>query len=145
MTLVIDASAALYLLASERGVEPFAPFQLASPALLWSEVTSVLNEMRWRGELSAALAQAALDRLLASPIDRHAGDGLYRDARQVARTLGWAKTYDAEYVALARTLDVDLMSRDERLCRGAARLVTVITPDELVPPEHSTESQQLSQ
>lgn len=138
MTLVIDASAALYLLASERGIEPFTTFELVSPALLWSEVTSVLNEMKWRGELSAPLAQTAFDRLLASPIDRRAGDDLYRDAREVARTLGWAKTYDAEYVALARALEVDLMSRDERLRRGAARLIRVITPDELVPPEHST-------
>jgi len=138
VTLVIDASAALYLLASEQGIEPFATFDLVSPALLWSEVTSVLNEMRWRRELSPALAQTAFDRLLASPIDRRTDDGLYRDAREVATTLGWAKTYDAEYVALARTLDVDLMSRDERLRRGAARLIRVITPDELVPPEHST-------
>ena len=138
MTLVIDASAALYLLVSEPGIEPFATFELVAPALLWSEVTSVLNEMRWRRELSPALAQAAFDRLLASPIDRRADDDLYRDAREVARTLGWAKTYDAEYVALARALDADLMSRDERLRRGAARLIRVITPDELVPPEHST-------
>jgi predicted nucleic acid-binding protein len=72
-----------------------------SPALLWSEVTSVLNEMRWRGDLSHALAQTAFDRLFASPIDRRTDDGLYRDAREVARTLGWAGTYDAEYVALA--------------------------------------------
>jgi predicted nucleic acid-binding protein len=134
VTLVIDASAALYLLASERGIDPFTPFELVSPALLWSEVTSVLNEMRWRGELSAALAQAAFERLLASPIGRRAGHDLHRDAREVARTLGWAKTYDAEYVALAHTLNVDLMTRDERLRRGAAQLVRVITPDELVPP-----------
>ncbi len=138
MTLVIDASATLYLLASEGGIEPFTAFELASPALLWSEVTSVLNEMRWRGELSDPLAQAAFDRLLASPVVRHAGDDLYRDAREIARTLGWAKTNDAEYVALARRLEADLISRDERLRRGAARLVKVITPDELVPPEPST-------
>jgi predicted nucleic acid-binding protein len=136
VTLVIDASAALYLVASEPGIESFTTFELVSPALLWSEVTSVLNEMRWRGELSAPLAQAAFDRLLASSIDRHAGQDLYRDAREVAKTLGWAKTYDAEYVALARTLEADLLSRDDRLRRGAGRLVTVVTPDELVPPEH---------
>jgi predicted nucleic acid-binding protein len=140
VTLVIDASAALYLLASERGIEPFAKFELVSPALLWSEVTSVLNEMRWRGDLTPALAQTAFDRLLASPIRRRADEGLYRDARDVARLLGWAKTYDAEYVALARALGIDLMSRDERLRRGASRLITVVTPDELVPPEHSTGS-----
>jgi predicted nucleic acid-binding protein len=98
-----------------------------------------LNEMTWRGELSAPLAQAAFDRLLAAPIDRHAGDGMYRNAREVARTLGWAKTYDAEYIALASRLDVDLLSRDERLRRGAGRIVNVVSPDQLVPPEHSAD------
>jgi len=136
--LVIDASAALYLLASENGVEPFADLELTAPALLWSEVTSVLNEMRWRGELSWALADAMFDRLIASPIERQVRDELYRDARDVARALGWAKTYDAEYIALARTLEVPLLSRDHRLRRGAGRLITVVAPDELLPPEHST-------
>jgi hypothetical protein len=32
-----------------------------------------------------------------------------------------------------------VMSRDERLRRGATRLITVITPDEVVLPEHPTE------
>jgi predicted nucleic acid-binding protein len=136
--LVIDASAALYLLASEDGIEPFRDLSLAAPALLWSEVTSVLNEMRWRSELSAPLADAAFDRLLASPIDRYASEELYRDARAAARELGWAKTYDAEYVALARRLDVRLLSRDERLRRGGSRVITVVAPDDLVPPRGGT-------
>lgn len=78
MTLVIDASATLYLLASEDGVEPFDAFGLVAPALLWSEVTSVLNEMRWRGELTASLAQAAFDRQFSSQIDRQVSDQLDR-------------------------------------------------------------------
>lgn len=136
--LVIDASAALYLLASEDGVEPFAEHALTAPALLWSEVTSVMNEMRWRGELSQALGEAMFDRLIAAPIDRQVGDELYRHARAVARELGWAKTYDAEYVALARRLEVELLSRDERLRRGANRLISVVSPDDLLPPEYPT-------
>ena len=134
--LVIDASAALYLLASEGGIERFADLDLTAPALLWSEVTSVLNEMRWRGDLSAQLADATSERLLASPIDRHANDELYGDARNIARQLGWAKTYDAEYVALARRLEIRLLTRDERLRRRASRLVTIVGPDEVRPPEH---------
>ncbi|MGH9165991.1 MAG: type II toxin-antitoxin system VapC family toxin [Acidimicrobiales bacterium] len=128
--LVIDASAALYLLASEEGLEPFSRLGLVAPALLWSEVTSVLNEMRRRGELSAALADATFERLLAADIGRRSSDELYRGARDVARDLGWAKTYDAEYVALARRLDIALLSRDERLRRGAGHLVTFMGPDD---------------
>jgi len=132
--LVIDASAALYLLASAEGMEPLARLELAAPALLWSEVTSVLNEMRWRGELSESLAESAFERLLTAPIARRADAGLYSGAREVARELGWAKTYDAEYVSLARMLDSNLLSRDERLRRGAERLVTVVGPDEVLRP-----------
>lgn len=136
--LVIDASAALYLLASADGMEPLVSLEVAAPALLWSDVTSVLNEMRWRGEVSEALARSAFERLLAAPIARRADAGLYTQAREVARELGWARTYDAEYVSLARILDAPLLSRDERLRRGAGRLVTVVGPDEVIPPEHST-------
>ncbi|MDQ6909298.1 MAG: type II toxin-antitoxin system VapC family toxin [Actinomycetota bacterium] len=138
--LVIDASAALYLLASVDGMEPLANIELVAPALLWSECTSVLNEMRWRGQVSEALASGAFERLLAAPIARRAEDGIYAGAREVTKELGWAKTYDAEYVALARILGANLLTRDERLRRGASRLVTVVGPDDMIPPEHSTGS-----
>lgn len=139
--LVIDASATLYLLASQDGIDPFGGLGLAAPALLWSEVTSVLNEMRWRGELSAALADAAFDRLMSSPIEMHTGEDIYRDACEVGRELGWAKTYDAEYVGLARRHAVRLVSRDERLRRSASRLITVVAPDDVLPPEYPTGSE----
>ncbi len=119
-------------------MEPLASLDLVAPALLWSEVTSVLNEMRWRGEVSEELAGSAFDRLLTATITRRADASLCAEARDVARELGWKKTYDAEYVALARLLDTSLLSRDERLRHGAGRLITVVGPDEVIPPEHST-------
>jgi predicted nucleic acid-binding protein len=129
--LVIDASAALYLLASADGIEPFTHLGLAAPALLWSEVTSVLNEMHGRGELSTDLAEAAFDRLMSSPIERHTGDQLYRDAREVGRQLGWAKTCDAEYVALARLLRCRLLTTDAKLRTSASKAADVVGPTEL--------------
>jgi len=123
-------------------LEPLASLDLVAPALLWSEVTSVLNEMCWRGEMSEELAKSAFDRLLSATISRRADASLYAAARDVAQELGWKKTYDAEYVALARLLDTKLVSRDERLRRGAGRLVTVVGPDEVIPPEHSTALEQ---
>ena len=132
--LVIDASAALYIAASEGGFESFGSTNevaFFAPALLWSEATSVLKEMRWRGELSEPLGTITFERVMRAPIRRRASAPLYAAARDVARELGWAKTYDAEYVALARMLDAALVSRDGRLRRGASRLVEVVGPDDV--------------
>ena len=49
----------------------------------------------------------------------------------MADELGWAKTYDANYVALARILVCRLVTRDARLRRGTARFGFVIGPTEL--------------
>ena len=49
----------------------------------------------------------------------------------MADELGWARTYDAEYVALARLLDCRVVTADERLRRGADRLGFVVTVQEL--------------
>ena len=128
---VIDASAALYVAASADGFASITTVELAAPALLWSEITSVLNEMRWRGDISEALADATFARLCAAPIARRASVAMYRQARAVARELGWAKTYDAEYVALAQSMGTRLVTRDDRLRRRAGRLIEVVGPDEV--------------
>jgi predicted nucleic acid-binding protein len=49
----------------------------------------------------------------------------------VADDLGWAKTYDAQYVALAQVLACKLGSVDERLLRGVARLDIAVRPRDL--------------
>lgn len=49
----------------------------------------------------------------------------------MAEELRWAKTYDAEYVALARLEGCRLLTRNERLRRGAARVADCIGPMEL--------------
>jgi predicted nucleic acid-binding protein len=45
--------------------------------------------------------------------------------------MGWAKTYDAQYVALARLLDCKLVTLDERLIRGIERLDIAVRPRDL--------------
>jgi predicted nucleic acid-binding protein len=52
-------------------------------------------------------------------------------AWDLADRLGWAKTYDAEYVALARLLECRLVTLEPRLRRAANRLGFVVTPSEL--------------
>jgi len=49
----------------------------------------------------------------------------------VADRFGWAKTYDANYIALAQVLGCRLVTLDARLRRGTARLGFVIGPTEL--------------
>lgn len=129
--LVVDASAATYLAARRRGFAGLGDLELVAPSLMWSESLSALREALWRGELSHELAEAARDRLIAAPVRRRQPAALHRLAWAIAEELGWAKTYDAEYVALARILDCRLLTRDQRLRRGAARAVDVIGPNEL--------------
>jgi predicted nucleic acid-binding protein len=132
VNLVIDASAVLHLVASDEGLQPLEGHDLVAPALLWSEATSVLNETRWRGEISEELAKVAFDRLLDAPVARRSNVQLYREAQRVAGDLGWAKTYDAEYVALARLESRRLVTQDARLQRGAGRLVEIVGIDDVV-------------
>lgn len=63
-------------------------------------------------------------RLLKAPVKIRRPTGLIESAWRVADELGWAKTYDAQYVALAQMLDCQLVSVDEKMgetCRRANR------------------------
>ncbi|HTZ63807.1 MAG TPA: hypothetical protein VMB51_06855 [Solirubrobacteraceae bacterium] len=60
-------------------------------------------------------------------------------AWRIASELGWAKAYDAEYLAIARLLDTRVVTLDMRLRRGADRLGLVVTPSELI---HDTTPEQ---
>jgi predicted nucleic acid-binding protein len=126
--LVADASVVVRACLAASGFTPLDGFQLVSPPLVRSESLSALHELAWRGEISAELASIALDRLRGAPIEVIAPDDLHDAAWSLADALGWAKTYDAEYVALARSLDCPLVTLDSRLIRGASSVASVIGP-----------------
>jgi predicted nucleic acid-binding protein len=135
--LVADAALAIELSLDRLGEQATSALggeQLVAPCLLWSEVPSVLNEMAFRGEISRDLATQALERFLAGKI--HVAERQHADltmtAWRIATELGWAKTYDAEYLAMARLLDIRVVTLDMRLRRGADRLGLVVTPAELM-------------
>jgi len=129
--LVIDASVAVAACHTPMGFARLRSHKLVAPPLMLIEATSVLHEMAWRKDVGAPHAEAMLERLLEAPIETRSPPGLSRDAWLVADELGWAKTYDAHYVALAQALNCRLVSIDERLLRGVARLDIAIRPREL--------------
>jgi len=129
--IVLDASAAVQACLAAGGFDLLGNERLIAPALFWSEVSSALHEMRWRREISAELADIAFERLLGAPVSRRSSKRLSREAWRVAEKLGWMKTYDAEYVALARMARCRLFTVDARLRRGAGHVVQIIGPGDL--------------
>jgi predicted nucleic acid-binding protein len=115
---VVDCGVVVRL--ATDGIEIPAEHQLLAPTLLRSQTLSALHEAVHRGEIPADVALDRLARVQALPI-RLLGDAvLRRRAWQVADQLGWAETYNAEYVALTQlqadafvTLDTDLARRVE--------------------------------
>ena len=131
--LVVDASIAVELSLDRMGNRPLREHKLVAPTLLWSEVPCALSQLAYRRDIGRDLVEQAFDRFVGGKIaigerrpNRHA-----RNAWRVAHDFGWAKTYDAEYVALAETLACRLVTLDARLRRGTDRLGYVITPQEL--------------
>jgi predicted nucleic acid-binding protein len=131
LKLVIDASIAVAAAANPVGFARFRRFELVAPPLMWIEAVSALHAMVWRGELKRDQAESVRDRVLKAPVGRDEPDGLAREAWKVADELGWAKTYDANYVALARMLGCKLVTLDARMRRATARLGFVVGPTEL--------------
>ena len=129
--LVVDAAVVVTACLGESGFDPLAREELVAPHLMWSEVSSVLHELMWRKEISGDLAAIAIERLAAADVSARRPKGLTAEAWRIAHRLGWAKTYDAEYLALARLLRCRLLTTDAKLKRAAATLVNVVGPTDL--------------
>lgn len=89
-----------------RGFESLESEDLAAPPLTLSESLSALHEMRWREEVPDDTAKLGLRRRREMPVRIERPPSLSDEAWRVAGEFGWAKTYEAEYVALARILTV---------------------------------------
>lgn len=129
---VVDCGVVLQL--ASEGMEVPAQHKLLAPTLLRSQTLSALHKAVAEGETSADVALDRLARIRAMPI-RLLGDAvLRRRAWDIAEQLGWAETYDAEYVALTQlqadafvTLDTELAHRVEGIV-PTATIATLLTP-----------------
>jgi predicted nucleic acid-binding protein len=99
--------------------------QLLAPAVLRSQLLSLLYQAVHRGEMTKKVADQQLSYVRGLQI-RLLGDRvLQATAWKVADRLGWPDTLDAEYVALAQLHADALITLDLRLARAVQHLVTV--------------------
>jgi len=112
-------------------VEVQAEHELLAPTLLRSQTLSSLHQAVHAGEISPDVALEQLTRTWAMPI-RLLGDAvLRRRAWHVAEQLGWAETYDAEYVALTQLQADALVTLDAELARQVQGIVPTASIDAL--------------
>src|SRR5688500_13899529 len=117
MRLVLDSGAALRAAMSREAAADLAAHELIGPPLLWSDVHSALHEAVWRRELGDVRAAGVLASFGRLGLRRRSPSALHAEAYRVATELGWAKTYDAEFVALARLEEAKVLTTDARLRR----------------------------
>lgn len=124
----VDASLALMLVIgddTERKAEALwrewitNSVAMIVPPLFRAEVTSVLREREYRGDLELGEASDALDISLQWPVIIWEPDGqLQRRAYELAVRYNRPKTYDAQYLAVADLLGCEMWTADRRLVRG---------------------------
>jgi predicted nucleic acid-binding protein len=126
---VVDCGVVLHLVS--EGIEVPAEHELLAPTLLRSQTLSALHEAVHGGEISADVALDRLARIQAMSI-RLLGDAvLRRRAWDLAERLGWAETYDAEYVALTQLQADALVTLDAELARRVEGVVPTATIEAL--------------
>ena len=127
---VVDCGVVLHL--ASEGIEVSAEHELLAPTLLRSQTLSALHEAVQRGELEDDAARERLARIQGMPI-RLLGDAvLRRRAWEVADQLGWAETFDAEYVALTLLQADAFVTLDGELARAVDGIVETASIDDLL-------------
>ena len=126
---VVDSSAVLHLASAEVKVR--GTHKLLAPTLLRSQTLSALHEAVQRGEIPADVARDRLAHIRRMRI-RLLGDAvLQRRAWDLADRLGWASTYNAEYVALTQLQADAFLTLDTELARRVEGIVATASIDAL--------------
>ena len=126
---VVDASAVLHL--ASTGMKVSGRHKLLAPTLLRSQTLSALHVAVQRGEIPADIARERLTRIGRMPI-RLLGDAvLRRRAWELADELGWASTYNAEYIALTQLQADAFVTLDAELARSVKGIIATASIDAL--------------
>jgi len=128
---VIDANVYVQMSLTGDELAPLAGHDLIAPPIFGSEVTATLCELTYRGEVPVEVARRIVDDLARPVVSIQQPADIYLRSWDLARSLGWAKSYDAEYLALAQILEVPLVTIDARLRRGAGHIVAMPTLAEI--------------
>jgi len=127
---VVDAGAVLHLAGTEAEIA--REHKLLAPTLLRSQTLSAVYEAVRRGEIPADVGRERLRRVGRMPI-RLLGDAvLRRRAWELADQLGWATTYDAEYIALTQLQADAFVTLDKKLARNVQGIVATAPIDALL-------------
>ena len=126
---VVDAGAVLHLV--NAGIEVADEHELLAPTLLRSQTLSALHEAVQLGEIFDEVAREQLAQIGRMSI-RLLGDAvLRRRAWELANKLGWASTYNAEYVALTQLQADAFVTLDAELARSVEGIVPTASIDAL--------------
>jgi predicted nucleic acid-binding protein len=129
MSIVVDANIVLSLAIpfpySQQSIHLMEIWKdsnepLNAPILLEYEIVSAFRKLIFLGDISEEEAFSMLTNLLALGIRSHQPAPEHNQrALEWARFLGQSKAYDAQYLALAESLQAELWTADRRLVRGA--------------------------
>lgn len=126
---MIDAVIALRMAARDAFHAPVRSSRLVAPRLLWTECCNVLHRSISRDGADEARVWDIHERILHAPIEE-IDDFDRREPWNIASLVGWRKTYDAEYLAVARHVGGAIWTFDQQLLDGARRLgIAVAAPD----------------
>ncbi len=127
---VVDVTAIRHLVAN--GLRIDEQHELLAPTLFRSQILSNLHEAVRSGEMSAETGRSQLEQIWKIKM-RLLGDAVLRGlAWDIADEMGWASTYDAEYIALTKLQADAFVTMDTHLERRAEKLVKVASIDELI-------------
>lgn len=130
MTVVVDSSVVVVALLGDGPLATWAEGELdrqpmIAPHLMPAEVTNVIRRLTLHGRITDRFAATAMGHLEAMSVELVPFDPF---AARVWELRATVTSYDAWYVALAESLETDLVTLDTRVARASGPTCGFRTP-----------------